>query len=264
MSVTSQPLTMALLAPLLKAYWAKYPSQSGGIPPLEALQCVRCEKEDCFNPKKDDAAWCVEHTPTYPPEVIPIGDEQDYEYCEPRSKCIYPSAQRCAGHLKKAAAARILKEEDDYIPVKKPTRRRLEYDEEMPPPPPRKHTRYANAKEPKPTLVHDINSVFFNQVHTRYEGDSRWLRRPAPDSQVITNNLRTVEVHLQCLAEQQDHLEQDLRNKIAVLGERQSELNKKCEQFVESLNRVDETIDGIQAQVTDVLKLVKEFMDKQK
>lgn len=229
------------LAPLLKAYAAKYPEDNGfGIPSLDVLQSVRCSKADCMKPKKNymdplPCAWCEEHMPsvvdltTTPPPKKPAAAS---EFKEPLPTLVGSKEL----HDERAQHPSIR-------PKKNPVKRRLTYEDDY---------------------GHDMNTVFFRTVHARYQKDLRWLRTAPPDNHTISNNLKAIEVHLQQLKDQFDTTEDNVLHKVAVIGERQDALEENMKQMVDSINRIDESIDDIQANITDICKLVNDFLEKQK
>lgn len=245
------------LHPLLKAFAAKYPeyTNGGGVPSLGELQVIRCSKADCMKPKKDymhshPCAWCEEHMPAVvdvctPPAAAPTSPPPSIP-SEPKKKAKKASLAdvRVLSKKKKKAAPRHPSPPRHHAA---PVKRRLTYDEEY---------------------VHDVNSTFFRTVHTRYQKDHRWLRTSAPDNLTISNNLKSIEVHLQQLKDQQDSTEENLLHKIALIGEREEErsfeMKEHINSIVDSVNRIDDTIDEIQQQITDVCKLVNDLLEKTK
>lgn len=249
------------LAPLLKAYATKYPERLQGTvyPTLDELQSVRCATKGCNQPKKDymDAmpcAYCEAHMPPNP-------------FCKVCDTigCQEPSHKEATITPKQPASASL---PQSVFKTPLPTlvgskemreKRKKESKEEAPPPKPVKRRLTFEEED-----IDSINIEFFERVHARYDRDPTWLRRPRPKLNTITNNLRAVEVHLQQVKEQQDNTEQHVLNKIAVLGERQFDLEEGLTQVVESINRIDDSVDKIQENITDLCKLVDELINKQK
>lgn len=239
-------LLFSELSPLLKAYAAKYPErcQGTGLPSLAQLQLVRCSKPECKKPRKDymdplPCAWCEEHMPAVVDltETPPPPAKQEEAIPPPMFKTPMPTL----------VGSKALRDKASYpsLRPKKPVKRRLTYEEE-------KEDYYR---------VEDPNKAFYKAVHVRYQKDHRWLRRVPPDIQTISNNLTTIEVHLQQLRDQSESSEEHVLNKIAALGERQFELQESLHQVVESINRIDDSIDAMQDNIRDLCKIVDELMN---
>lgn len=113
-----------------------------------------------------------------------------------------------------------------------------------PPPPERPVKRRLNFEEEDKGSYGNIE--IFERVHSRYATDKMWLRRPRPNLNTITNNLRAVEVHLQQLREQQEASEEHVLNKIARLGESQQELGEKVNSTSDTFNRIDDSVEKLE------------------
>lgn len=98
------------------------------------------------------------------------------------------------------------------------------------------------------------NIEIFERVHSRYATDKMWLRRPRPNLNTITNNLRAVEVHLQQLREQQEASEEHVLNKIARLGESQQELGEKVKSALGGISCLDTSVDTLEEEMARLSK----------
>jgi hypothetical protein len=233
--VTTVEALFPKLTHLLKAYHERHPEYRGAVPTLGDLQSVRCSKAECYQPRKNymdpmPCAWCEEHMPKK--EDISV-------FKEPMPTLV---------------GSKQLRREKASVPPlpKKPVKRRLTYEEK--------------------DVRHDVSRVFFESVHARYQQEHRWLRPLYPlSNQTINNNLSAIEVHLQQLREDQDKNEESLRyqaaytealnNKVYTYKE---DMEEKLQSVVESINRIDDSLDTIQANVTDLCKIVNDFLNKQK
>jgi hypothetical protein len=235
----STGLTLEMLfpehAPLMKAYFKKYPDHGPGIPNIQALEEFRCCVTNCNNVKEDEVPWCIQHMVPREKKEIPMKD--------PLPTVVGSGKWGLRGKIEKKKATE----------KKPPLTGRARAAEEL---------RLLKCVPDKEQNKDAEEVISFERTHGRYRRESRWKHRPAPNGEEVHNEVRTTQVNLQQLMDRIDEMEEQQLQYARVQNEDRKKVRDVVEMCTEKFSELDDRITEIETDVKLALSLIEELQIK--